>query len=96
MSCMLAKIHSPVVDPREPYTEIGSETCFSGRTYDEQYITTFIPKYNLPCNNTTAYLTPAFRNHNTAVGVGNSTERASAGDVQQAATGTGRMLPLAG
>ena len=70
MSCMLAKIHSPVVDPREPYTEIGNETCFSGRTYDEQYITTFISKYNLPCNNTTAYLTPAFRNHSTALVVG--------------------------
>jgi len=62
MSCMLAKIHDPSVDPREPITEIGSETCFSGRSYDEQFLTDFITKYRLPCNNTTAYLTPAFRN----------------------------------
>lgn len=62
LSCMLAKIHKPSVDPREPITEIGSETCFSGRTYDEQYLTDFITKYKLPCNNTTAFLTPALRN----------------------------------
>ena len=58
MSCMLAKVHRPVFDPREPYTEIGGQTCFSGRVYDEQYITEFINEYNLPCNGTTAYLTP--------------------------------------
>jgi hypothetical protein len=62
MSCMLAKIVNPAVDPREPITEIGSNTCFSGRTYDEQHLTDFIIKYHLPCNNTTAFLTPAFRN----------------------------------
>jgi hypothetical protein len=62
LSCMLAKIHNPSVDPREPITEIGSGTCFSGRSYDEQFLTNFITKYKLPCNNTTAYLTPAFRN----------------------------------
>ena len=70
MSCMLAKVHRPIVDPREPYTEIGGQTCFSGRNYDEQYITEFINEYNLPCNNTTAYLTPAFRNHSTALVLG--------------------------
>ena len=63
MSCMLAKVHHPHVDPREPYTEIGGQNCFSGRTYDEHHITGFITRNNLPCNNTTAYLTPAFRNH---------------------------------
>ena len=63
MSCMLVKVHRPEVDPREPYTEIGTQTCFSGRTYDERYITSFINENNLPCNTTTAYLTPAFRNH---------------------------------
>lgn len=62
LSCMLAKIDNPKVDPREPIKEIGSPTCFSGRSYDEQYLTDFITKYHLPCNNTTAYLTPAFRN----------------------------------
>ena len=70
LSCMLAKVHRPEVDPREPYTEIGGQTCFSGRTYDEQYITEFINEYNLPCNNTTAYLTPAFRNHSAALALG--------------------------
>ncbi|HQU46174.1 MAG TPA: hypothetical protein PK867_25395, partial [Pirellulales bacterium] len=47
---------------REPITEIGSATCFSGRTYDEGYLTDFITKHKLPCNNTTAFLTPSFRN----------------------------------
>lgn len=62
LSCMLAKIHRPTIDPRQPITEIGGETCFSGRSYDEHYLTDFITRHKLPCNNTTAYLTPAFRN----------------------------------
>ena len=70
LSCMLAKVHQPQVDPREPYTEIGGSTCFSGRTYDEQHVTDFITKNNLPCNNTTAYLTPAFRNHSAPLHLG--------------------------
>ena len=70
MSCMLAKVEYPHVDPREPYTEIGGGSCFSGRTYDERYITAFITDNNLPCNNTTAYLTPAFRNHSSPLVLG--------------------------
>ena len=62
MSCLLAKIHQPHVDPRETYTEIGGSDCFSGRTYDEQYITDFSNENDLPCNPTTAFLTPALRN----------------------------------
>jgi DNA adenine methylase len=62
MSCLLAKIHNQNVDIRKPYTEIKSEDTFSGRFYDEKYIEPFIHKYKLPCNPTTAYLTPAFRN----------------------------------
>jgi hypothetical protein len=42
MSCMLAKLHRPEVDPRKPYTEIGGADCFSGRSYDEQFVTRFI------------------------------------------------------
>jgi len=38
--------------------------AYSGRSYDEAYITRFINKYRLPCNSTTAFLTPAFRNRN--------------------------------
>jgi hypothetical protein len=64
MACLLAKIHRPDVDPRKPYTEIGGNDAFSGRTYDEAYITPFINTHRLPCNPTTAFLTPALRNIN--------------------------------
>lgn len=64
MACMLAKKHQPEIDPRKPYTEIGGPDCFSGRTYDERYITRFINANRLPCNPTTAFLTPALRNIN--------------------------------
>jgi len=63
MSCMLGKLHNPAVDPRNPYTEIGGDNSFSGRTYDERYLTAFINKHRLPCNPTTAFLTPTLRNH---------------------------------
>ena len=62
MACLLAKIDRPKVDPRKPYTEIGDADSFSGRSYDESYITHFINEHRLPCNPTTAFLTPAFRN----------------------------------
>jgi hypothetical protein len=62
MACMLAKVHRPEVDPRQPYTEIGGKKCFSGRSYDERHITHFINVHQLPCNSTTAFLTPALRN----------------------------------
>ncbi len=62
MACLLAKIHRPEIDIRKPYTEIQGDDTFSGRFYDEGFIEKFIHKYKLPCNPTTAYLTPAFRN----------------------------------
>ena len=62
MSCLLAKIHEPNLDPRKPYTQIGTDDSFSGRTYDERNLTHFITENNLPCNSTTAFLTPALRN----------------------------------
>jgi len=62
VSCMLAKVYRPEIDPRKPYTKIGSKDCFSGRSYDEQFIGDFITKHNLPCNSTTAFLTPTLRN----------------------------------
>jgi hypothetical protein len=62
MACLLAKIDRPAIDPRKPYTEIGDRDAFSGRSYDESFITHFINKHRLPCNPTTAFLTPAFRN----------------------------------
>lgn len=67
MACLLAKLHRPDVDIRKPYTEIGDPDAFSGRTYDERYITNFINEHNLPCNSTTAFLTPALRNRNTTL-----------------------------
>ena len=62
MSCLLGKIIDPNVDPRKPYTEIGTTDSFSGRTYDERYLTAFINRHRLPCNPTTAFLTPTLRN----------------------------------
>lgn len=64
MACMLAKIDRPEIDPRKPYTEIGGDDCFSGRTYDERYLGRFINEHRLPCNSTTAFLTPTLRNQN--------------------------------
>jgi hypothetical protein len=62
MACLLGKLHNPKVDPRKPYTEIGTTDSFSGRKYDEQYLTHFINLHRLPCNPTTAFLTPTLRN----------------------------------
>jgi len=67
LSAALAKAHRPSVDIRKPYTEIGDPDAYSGRTYDEAYITEFVARHQLPCNNTTAFLTPAFRNRNTVL-----------------------------
>lgn len=62
MSCLLGKLDRPSVDPRKPYTEIGGVDSFSGRTYDERYLTKFITTHRLPVNPTTAFLTPTLRN----------------------------------
>ncbi len=64
LSCSLAKIVNPAVDIRKPYTEIGGTDSFSGRTFDERYIGAFVIEHGLPCNQTTAFLTPALRNRN--------------------------------
>ncbi len=62
MACLLGKLHNPIVDPRKPYTEIGGNDSFSGRTYDERFLTPFIHEHRLPVNSTTAFLTPTLRN----------------------------------
>ena len=64
LACSLAKIHNPLLDIRKPYTEIGAPDAYAGRTYDERYVGAFIIEHKLPCNSTTAWLTPAFRNRN--------------------------------
>lgn len=67
LACSLAKIHRPTIDIRKPYTEIGDSDAYSGRSYDEGYVTTFVQAHGLPCNPTTAFLTPALRNRNTTL-----------------------------
>ena len=67
LACCLAKLDNPSYDIRKPYTEIGGQDTFSGRKYDERYIQKLIEQYDLPCNTTTAFLTPAFRNRNTVM-----------------------------
>lgn len=64
LACLLAKVHNSKVDIRKPYTAIGDRDSYSGRTYDESYIGPFVIEHYLPCNNTTAFLTPSFRNTN--------------------------------
>ena len=50
MACLLAKVHNPEIDIRKPYTKIGDDNAYSGRSYDERYIHPFIVKHALPCN----------------------------------------------
>ncbi len=64
LATTLMKVYRPEVDIRKPYTEIGDPDAYSGRTFDEAYVTSFVAQYSLPCNPTTAFLTPAFRNRN--------------------------------
>ncbi|HVO70698.1 MAG TPA: hypothetical protein VMT24_11665, partial [Aggregatilineaceae bacterium] len=49
LACALAKTHDPAVDIRRPFTNLG-EKSYSGRNYDEQYVTRFVNEYELPCN----------------------------------------------
>lgn len=67
LACTLAKAHQPTADIRKPYTEIGDKDVYSGRSYDENYITALVQAHGLPCNPTTAFLTPALRNRNTTL-----------------------------
>lgn len=61
LACALAKVLNPSIDIRKPYTEIGSDDSYSGRTVDEAHIEPFVMERDLPANQTTAWLTPAFR-----------------------------------
>lgn len=67
LSCSLAKVYDDSVDIRKPYTEIDASDTFSGRALDERYIAPFVILHELPCNPTTAFLTPALRNRNTVL-----------------------------
>lgn len=60
MSGLLSKIKDPTICLYKPYSAFG-EHSYTGRSNDEDVVQPFIHKYSLPCNSTTAYLTPAFR-----------------------------------
>ena len=60
LACTLAKLHRPEVDIRKPYTEIGDGNTI-GCNYDLTFVAPFVTKHHLPCNPTTAFLTPALR-----------------------------------
>lgn len=60
----MAKAHNPQLNALKPYSAIGDADVFAGRPIDEACIGPFIIAHDLPCNNTTAFLTPALRNIN--------------------------------
>lgn len=64
IACLLAKLENPEADVRKPYTEIAGVGTFSGRRYDEGCVARLLHQHDLPINTTTAFLTPALRNHN--------------------------------
>jgi predicted nucleic acid-binding protein len=68
LAATLAKVDKPAVDIRKPfidsYPNDEKADAYGGRTYDEQYVFEFITKRKLPCNSTTAFLTPSFRTKN--------------------------------
>lgn len=66
LSAMLAKVSNPAIDTRQPYPKLGKKS-FAGRTIDEHYVQHFLHQHPLPCNETTAFLTPAFRTIETAI-----------------------------
>lgn len=53
-----------MLDIRKPYAAISGGDAYSGRDYDQTYVTPFINRHRLPCNSTTAFLTPALRTKN--------------------------------
>lgn len=61
MSCLTAKIDKPLIDIRKPYPNKNNPQSYSGRTYDEIYISPFVTKHRLPCGSTTAFLNPLYR-----------------------------------
>ena len=66
MSAMIAKIDDNHIDTHQPYPKLGNRS-FAGRTIDEGIVQRFIHQYQLPCNDTTAFLTPAFRTMEVAI-----------------------------
>jgi hypothetical protein len=67
MACLVAKLSDPTYDIRKPYTEIGGDGIYSGRYYDESFVTPFVFNHKLPVNPTTSFLTPAFRTNKSTI-----------------------------
>lgn len=61
MACLLASLHNPKVDIRKPFTPIGDDDVYSGRDYDQDYVSPFVIEHQLPVNSTTSFLTPGYR-----------------------------------
>jgi DNA adenine methylase len=70
MACLVAKLSDASLDIRKPYTEIGGAGIYSGRHFDEAYVTPFAFKHGLPVNPTTSFLTPAFRTNKNIITFG--------------------------
>ncbi len=90
IACLLGKLDDAKVDIRKPYTEIGGEGTYSGRTLDEHYVEPFVITHKLPTNSTTAFLTPAFRNIDRAL----TTDLVLVGRPRQVYTNTLEILDL--
>lgn len=61
MSGLVAKMENAGINLHKPTTALGGKDSYEGRGYDEKIIEPFILKHQLPCNSTTAFLTPSFR-----------------------------------
>lgn len=61
MSGMVAKIEKPSINLYKPISALGGDDAYEGRGYDERIVEPYVLKYQLPCNATTAFLTPSFR-----------------------------------
>ena len=61
MSGMVAKMERPSINLYKPITALGGNDAYEGRGYDERIVEPYVLKHQLPCNATTAFLTPSFR-----------------------------------
>lgn len=61
MSGMVAKIENPSINLYKPIAALGGNDAYDGRGYDERIVEPYVLKHQLPCNTTTAFLTPSFR-----------------------------------
>lgn len=64
MSGLVAKIENPSINLHKPTVALGGKDSFEGRGIDENVVEPFVLHHQLPCNATTAFLTPSFRTIN--------------------------------